>query len=337
MSYLLILLAMALPGPGKLECVEKAPNPDMTVKDVRTVAGKESEKTSDGYTGTIAVVDCFDDMLYRYTGGRYVDEPIRFRLRTPRKIEPDKKYPLLIWFHGRGESGNDNVRQLAHMQTAISCLAGPGSEEFYLLAVQCPDDNREWGISISTEDGKGDATIIILREIMEILIGEYPVDEDRISVYGLSSGGEAAWMFAAQTPERFSALALASAVPPKGALPLGMNVWVFCCDRDSGVPLDAVREAVDAFEEEENGLIWLTVIQSADHDSWSVSLRDKNILLWLVSQKRGDPWNLPPGWSMKKRSAVSTFFLFGLPIVCFVTLNFVVRRYRKCPPPEKDC
>lgn len=331
MNCFLILLLLLAPGDSRrIECVKKAPNPLMAVSDVRTESNKESEKTTDGYTGSVAVVDCFDEMVYRYTGGRYVDEPIRFRLRSPRTIEPGRTYPLIVWFHGRGESGNDNVRQLAHMQTAISCLAGPDNKEFFLLAVQCPDDNREWEINVSKEDGKGDATIIILREIMEAVIDEFPVDEDRISVYGLSSGGEAACRFVSESPERFSALAFASAVPPPGSLTAGMNIWGFCCDRDQNVPLDAVRYAVDTVNRE-NGSAWLTVIESDKHDSWTCSLRDKNVLGWLVAQKRGSLLNAPPGWNPKKRSLPATFGLFGLPILCFVVLSLLVSRSRTCP------
>lgn len=335
MTRLLILFALLAPVDSrKIECIQKAPNPLLAASDARTESNKASEKTAEGYTGSVAVADCFDEMVYRYTGGRYIDEPIRFRLRTPRQIEPWRTYPLLVWFHGRGESGNDNVRQLAHMQTAISCLAGPDNREFFLLAVQCPEDNREWGISVSREDGKGDATIVIFREIMEAVIDEFPVDEDRISVYGLSSGGEAACRFVSESPDRFSALAFASAVPPPGSLTTGMNIWAFCCDQDQNVPLDAVREAVDTVNGE-NGSAWLTVIKSADHDSWTCSLRDRNILDWLVSQKRGSPFNAPPGWNPKKRSLLSTFGLFGLPILCFAVLSFIISRSRTCPGPEQ--
>ncbi len=332
LSILLLALSVTADAP-RIRCLEKAPNPVLSRSDVKAVANTESQKTAEGFTGMAEVVDRFDAMEYRYSGGRYVDEPIRFRLHRPRKVVSGRHYPLLVWFHGRGESGNDNFRQLAHMQSAIACLAGCNAGAFYLLAVQCPADNREWTVNISKEDGKGDATIIILREIMEAVIDEFPIDEERIAVYGLSSGGEAACEFVSETPQRFSALAFASAVPP-GSLPTGMNIWAFCCDQDQDVSLDAVRDAVDAANRA-NGSAHLTVIPSYDHDSWTLSLRDKKILSWLISQKRGGPLNTPPGWNVPERTFPTAFILFGPPILCFVLLSIFVSRSRPCKRAEK--
>ena len=320
---------------GKIKLLEKALYRPLSAADVRTISESPSPSTADGYTSVVSVVDCFDDMLYYYTGGRYTDEPIRFRLRTPYTLVPGQTYPLVVWFHGRGESGHDNQHQLAHMQAAIDVLAGPGAKEFFVLAVQCPADNKEWAIHVDKEDGKGDAMLVILREILDVVIDEFPVDEDRVSVYGLSSGGEAACLFVAQSPERFSALAFASAVPPKGMLPNNMNIWVFCCDKDKGVSLDLVKESVN-IARQENGSVFLTVLDASDHNSWTYSLKDKNILGWLVLQKRDSPfWNPPPGWNGNQHSILATILLFGLPILCFVTLNFVAVRSRKCQNSSK--
>jgi len=315
---------------GRIKLLEKAPYRPLSAADVLAISESPSPSTADGYTSVVSVVDCFDDMLYHYTGGRYTDEPIRFRLRTPYSFEPGQTYPLVVWFHGRGESGHDNQRQLAHKQAAIDVLAGPGAKEFFVLVVQCPEDNKEWAAHIDKEDGKGDAMIVILREIMDAVIDEFPVDEDRVSVYGLSNGGEAACMFVAQSPERFAALAIASAVPPKGMLPNNMNIWVFCCDKDEGVPLDQVRESVDTAHRE-NGSVFLTVLNASDHNSWTYSLKDKNILGWLVLQKRDSPFlSPPPGWNGNQRSILATILLFGFPTLCFIALNFVVVRSRRC-------
>ncbi|MGL6193705.1 MAG: hypothetical protein ACRC2T_02645, partial [Thermoguttaceae bacterium] len=120
---------------------------------VDDVADQESEKHADGgYVANTSVVDCFTAMSYQYTGGRYVNETINFRLRMPEKTISGKKYPLLIWLHGVGESGDDNTRQLSHIQSTIEFLAGKNSMDFYLLATQCPADNTSWATSIS-QDG----------------------------------------------------------------------------------------------------------------------------------------------------------------------------------------
>jgi predicted peptidase len=96
--------------PRKIILAEQAKR--VSERDVKKASQSESEKNADGgYNANIRVIDCFAAMEYHYTGGRYVDEPIRFRMYSPEKILLNKKYPLIIWFHGIGESGEDNTRQ----------------------------------------------------------------------------------------------------------------------------------------------------------------------------------------------------------------------------------
>ncbi len=139
-------------------------------RDIRAAATAESEKNKDGgYNANVRVVDCFAAMQYKYTGGRYDDEPIKFRMLSPDCIEPGKKYPLIIWLHGVGESGTDNTRQLSHIQSTIEYLAGKNKLEFFMIVTQCPKDNRAWENSISPE-GKGDAPLTIADEIFDAVI-----------------------------------------------------------------------------------------------------------------------------------------------------------------------
>ena len=336
----LLLLSALVSMSGHIELVEKAARPKLTAVEVRALENRPSEQLSaqvqDGYVSMPAIADCFDEYSYRYTGGSLDDHLIKFRLRTPETLVPGRQYPLLVWFHGRGESGDDNSRQLAHMQTAIADLAGPDAQEFFLLATQCPGDNPDWTVHQSLADGKGDSPMTVLREIMEAVITGFPVDEDCISVFGLSSGGEAAWHFVVESPERFAALATASAVPPRGALLTEMNVWAFCTRQDQRVPFEAVREVIDTINTN-GGLAFLTRVDVDGHDSWTVALRDQRVLDWLASQKRGSLLNAPPGRNERKRLLLTTFLLFGLPILCFITLTFVISRSRTCSGPPKNC
>ncbi|MCG8653384.1 MAG: hypothetical protein MI861_26330, partial [Pirellulales bacterium] len=41
-------------------------------------------------------------------------ESLPYRLLVPKRIEPAKKYPLIVFFHGAGERGSDNQLQLIH-------------------------------------------------------------------------------------------------------------------------------------------------------------------------------------------------------------------------------
>ena len=306
------------------------PKPRLTAAQVRELEQKESDKHPvEGYVSVTTVVDCFDEMAYQYTGGRYRDEEIKFRLRQPNEIKPNKKYPLIVWFHGVGESDNDNKRQLAHVQHTIEFLAGPNNRDFFMLATQCPKDNRDWMASISSEDSKGDAPITIAREIMEAVIQEFPIDEDSISTFGLSSGGAAAWQFAMDSPERFASMVSCSATSPPGPILKDVAVWAFGCDKDGGISIEQLRETIKRTRAG-GGSALLTEIDSNAHDSWSEALNRKKVVAWMISQKRNAWCNPPPGAILMPRSWPQSLASFGLPICSIISLLLIRWRQRKC-------
>ncbi len=321
----LFLLGDGVADAARIKRLSGDPKPRLTAAQVRELEQKGSEKHPvEGYVSVETVVDCFDEMSYRYTGGRYRDEEIKFRLRQPNEIRPGKKYPLVVWFHGVGESDDDNKRQLAHVQNTIEFLAGPNSLDFYLMATQCPKDNRDWTTSISMDDGKGDAPMTIAREIMTAVIEGFPIDEDRISAFGLSSGGAAAWRFVMASPEQFASLVSCSASPPSGPLLPNVAVWAFGCTDDKSISIGQLREAIKRTREG-GGSALLTEIGSAEHDSWNEALSQKKAVAWMIAQKRGSMLSPPPGAVLMPKTWTQAFWYFGLPLCCLLPL-FMLRK-----------
>lgn len=54
----------------------------------------------------------YSDLHFLYTGRGYRDRPFRYRLFVPHTASPADRRPLLVWLHGKGESGDDNRSQL---------------------------------------------------------------------------------------------------------------------------------------------------------------------------------------------------------------------------------
>ena len=255
-----------------------------------------------GYAAHPVLMKYFKEQTYIYTGGRYHEEPIRYRLRMPQSTKPDQKYPLIVWLHGAGESDDDNIRQIAHLHHALDYISGQKRDDFYVLATQCPKDNPSWFNGISSE-GKGDAPVTITKEIMHHLLAEYPIDPDCVTVAGLSSGGSATWEFAAMCNDVVTAAAPFSSNPPNHSVLAKLkpvSIWVFNCTGDQGTPIEAIRNAVTQMKA--NGYkIFLTEYPSSSHDSWGPALRQDDAFGWLLAQKKGD-WRSPlPGrpFSMK--------------------------------------
>lgn len=336
--YVLLILPILLFGvvsyaeEKKIILVEQAKR--VSDREIRKAARSESEKNADGgYNANVNVIDCFAAMKYHYTGGRYVDEPIMFRMLSPEIVKPGKKYPLVIWFHGVGESGEDNTRQLSHVQSTLPYLAGKDKLDFFLIATQCPSDNRTWGTSISSE-GKGDAPITIADEILETVMKEYPIDENKVSVFGLCSGGSAAWDFVAAHPGRFAAMAACSAAPGAYSIDAFRSTAVWSFNHRDDMPCEPVERFIQTMNAS-GGNAYISVRDVGGHDAWSNALSNEKVIGWMILQdlKKGGP---PAGVVCYHRTPVRVFMLFGLPVVAILSAVAVpkLRRTKRDQPHE---
>jgi predicted esterase len=335
-AALLFLCFLAL--PHSLQAAESPfvllePAKFVSAREAREAAKSESQAGQGGFLADPKIVDCFAAMEYRYTGGRYEDEPIKFRLRSPLTMEPGKKYPLVVWFHGRGESGDDNARQLAHLQLSMEFFAGPNQQDFFMLATQCPGDNRQWTRSMSPA-GKGDAPMTIAGEIMEALLREYPIDENRISACGFSSGGTGSWEFGRKSPRKLAALGSCSGNPVREAKPeeyLGPAIWAFVNTGDRGVPSEDAIVFVDAINTG-GGNAFLTLYDAEGHNSWTRAMRDEKLIGWLILQSLVQP-GPPQGIICRPLTTTQQFTWFWLPLLiivaCIVPLFFGRRKEKK--------
>ena len=301
---------------------------DVHFENLDVIANTPSKKAADdGYLPHFAVIKCFAAMKYYYTGGRYNNTPIFFRLHKPQKVVSGKKYPLIISLHGAAESGNDNKRQLSHLHAAIKHLTGPESCDFYCLVPQCPKDNNNWTNSISNV-GKGDAPIIITLEILDAMIQEYPIDKDRISILGICSGGMGAWAMAGSQPNRFASIVVCSTSGPSNLNQVLKStdtaIWAFNNTYDH-IPIEPCRKAIDTINQN-GGQAYLTEAPVVGHDTWAKSLREIGVIKWmsLHCRKTNNP---PPGCLPGERSLISNFLHFFLPISVICSLVWYIKKH----------
>ncbi|GHT42493.1 hypothetical protein FACS189443_5560 [Planctomycetales bacterium] len=314
-------------SPSRFEILSKAKNTVISSDEISKIESEESKRHTviDGYLASPKVVDCFDALAYQYTGGRYNDKQIRFRLRCPPQIKPGKKYPLVVWFHGTGESDDDNERQLAHLQYTVPLLTGPGSLDFFILATQCPKDNTSWLTSLSLE-GKGDAPFAITMEIFEQILEEYPIDHNRISTFGMCAGAAASTALIRKYPGQISAVVYASATPPDGLPITDVAISAFNSTKDIYVAIQPMRDYI-AKVNAAGGNAALTEFQTVLHDAWSPALSRYRVIAWMIRQNRNSIFAFPPGIAVSSRSWGQTFLYFGLPVCCIALLLLI--RWRK--------
>lgn len=187
--------------------------------------------------------------------------------------DKEKKWPLLLFLHGSGESGSDVEKVKMHGPPKL--IAAGQDMPFIVISPQCPNAREGWD---------PEALTALLDEVGE----KYAVDSDRVYLTGLSMGGYGTWALAAVHPERFAAAApICGGGRPRMAGRLkNLPLWVFHGAKDPTVPLSQSQEMVDALKAV-GGDVRFTIYPEAGHDSWTETYNNPELYTWLLSHKRG--------------------------------------------------
>lgn len=199
-----------------------------------------------------------------------------YLLSLPPGYEADaaKKWPLIVFLHGAGESGSDLDKVKVHGPPKL-IAAGSFDHPCIVVSPQCP--GRGWNADM-------------VGALIDDICRQYRVDEERIYLTGLSMGGFGTWALAAARPERFAAIApICGGGNPVDAIKLrGLPIWVFHGEKDNVVPLAASQAMVTALEalgQKDN--VKFTIYPGVGHDSWTATYDDPEFYRWLFAQKRG--------------------------------------------------
>lgn len=232
-----------------------------------------------------------DDVQVRetkYTGGDYQDESFQYLFLEPETVEPGKKYPLILFLHGAGERGNDPEALKKHLLPTIASDEYQKKFPCFVIAPQCRSENR-WsarrGENSANED-MGPMMEMALQCVDEV-VKEFPVDENRLYLTGLSMGGYGSWDLAARQPNRWAAVVpicgggdVANAEKLKN-----VPIWAVHGDADPAVPVEKSREMVKAIKEA-GGDPKYTEYAGVGHDSWTQAYADPNgVIPWMFKQR----------------------------------------------------
>lgn len=222
-----------------------------------------------------------------YTKRSYYSPTAKRTRRYAMYVPPDynrnsRKYPLILFLHGRGEIGDDTDLLLKHGPVKEGMMRG--DFPFLVVAPQCPrpDPSGELPPSRGWVWAEEDA-IAVLEDAMK----DFRVEPDRIYLTGLSMGGFGVFHLAATRPELWAAAAPICGggnVAAAGAL-ADIPFRIYHGAKDTVVPPNAsveMHEAILAL----GGKSELTIYPDADHDSWSKTYSDDDFYAWLLLQRR---------------------------------------------------
>jgi poly(3-hydroxybutyrate) depolymerase len=286
---------------------------NFTAEDIRELVRMENERSRRTTTPHPVLVYCFEERSFHYTGGKHDNAEIKYRLRVPNKIVSGRKYPLVVHLHGVGEAGRDNMHSLGHLHSILPLLMGPDQQDFFMLVVQCPLDNRAWTFR-TQKDGNLDVVIAATDHVIE----NNPIDKRRLSIFGLSSGGQGVWQWLLKEPTKFAAAVPASCRAPydlQGPASLAQtSIWTFRNKNDGGANVESIHEAIRVINGS-GGFMKHTEFEQGGHAAWRLAMGEYKCFEWMIAQKRGGWFNPPPEREVYQgRSFMNSFFAFFLPL-----------------------
>lgn len=236
-------------------------------------------------------IDSFEARTQKDAAGKVLP----YRLFKPGQIDAQKRYPLVIFFHGAGERGTDNAKQLNLGGKAGAFLwALPENQKqhpCFVAAPQCPNEdmwaNVNWGAA-SHEVKPETAAMRLALEMIDSLMKEFPIDPDRVYVTGLSMGGYGTWDLLGRRPGM-----VAAAIPVCGGLGDGqaekiasIPQWIFHGGKDTVVKTIRSRNAFEQLKAAGAKTLHYTEFEGVGHNSWDAAYATPGLVDWLMSQKR---------------------------------------------------
>jgi len=196
-----------------------------------------------------------------------------YLLYVPKEKPASGKYPLLLFLHGRGESGTD--LELVKKHGPPSFLNEKSDFPFITVSPQC-----------SNEDVWQPQPLLKLIEEVEAI---HPIDKNRIYVTGLSMGGYGTWDLAQEAPNRFAAIAPicggSSFELDKIDFLKGLPIWAFHGAKDKVVPSSETEKLVERLESI-GADVKFTLYPDAEHDSWTETYNNQELYNWLLSNSK---------------------------------------------------
>jgi predicted peptidase len=233
-----------------------------------------------------------DSMIERLTAESHAIEGVGklpYRIYTPRPIEDETVYPLIVFMHGAGERGSDNTTQLKHGVGSIIRFIERFNKPAFVIAPQVADGHQwvdtPWSDDAHVLPKSPSASMSLLLGLIDSVNQKLPIDRRRIYITGISMGGFGTWDLLMRRPDEFAA-----AIPICGGgdetsahLIRDIPVWVFHGGDDQVVKTHRSRNMINALEAVA-GRPRYTEYPGVGHDSWTATYDNPEVLHWLFEQ-----------------------------------------------------
>lgn len=235
---------------------------------------------------------------------------MRFRLLSPVGFDfcedDGKKYPLIVFLHGSGESGavddnpnngigeQDNDKQLTHGAQRHQTMVNNGSFPGFVIF---PQIRRTQQAGQPVQNYWGEGNLLAVRYIIDKLVADYKVDPNRIYMHGLSMGGEGTWIFSSLYPTYLAAMHPMSAA--------GSNFFTGVTADSARYKHIPIRHAQGGLDGNPTKVQGNTMVQNlraiganvrysyypnGGHSIWNNEYNKSDFFSWFLSHRKNELW-----------------------------------------------
>lgn len=193
-------------------------------------------------------------------------------VRTPENIEKNEKLPVIVFLHGRSLSGHDLNRVKRYG---------------VLRAIERGKDLEAIIVAPQTSNGWDPDKVI---DVLDAVLKDYPADEHRVYVCGMSMGGYGTMDVAGKYPDRFAA---AVAICGGGTVSYACNLtqvplWIQHGSADRAVPASESKKIYNAIKKcNKNADATLTIIPGGTHGSVERLFHGEKIYDFMFKHSKG--------------------------------------------------
>jgi pimeloyl-ACP methyl ester carboxylesterase len=246
--------------------------------------------------GPVVAASPADFINYYYdrnTNGLIDGSDLGGKLFIPANYDPTKKYAVVTFLHGAGETGSAGGWGSQINSNIDNLLAAAKANGFILYA---PQVHQSWNT-----DGR-----TLVANVLAKITREYSVDTSKLYVTGLSLGGGGTINLAAQYNYVFAAAIdiCGVSVSASSSRLVNMPIWIHHANNDGTVNVSASRNRVNSIRNAkglpnltfgsngmnyDDGILRYTEHTGGDHWIWGSVYEKPELYSWLLSKSTTIP------------------------------------------------
>jgi predicted peptidase len=208
--------------------------------------------------------------------------PVGYTSQSISQAISQKRWPVILSLHGTGECGKDGWAP-THVGLGQAILDHPERFPAIVIFPQIPCGLR-WTSQVGTQTGDPSVRDLVLTALDRVL-SKYHGDLNRVTLTGVSLGGQGVWDLGAREPHRFVALMpIAGRRIAKNLIPALVEkpIWVFQGAKDDVVPVEESRYMVDQLTVDGAKNVRFTELPGLGHDVWDTVYAEPQAIEFLI-------------------------------------------------------